>query len=311
MSGHSPWDPGRDRQHQPHHDPDRHPEHNPSDDMSHGTDDSTHRDATRTEEVDDVHTLVGAYALDALDEGERDSFDAHLAGCDDCRAAVAEFSDTAALLGEAVATPAPASLRASVLQAVARTPQDTPHGRGSGGWGAGTAAPVSLDERRARRQGRPPRWQLALAAACSAVALAATGWGWTASQQAEQARLEAADATAESQRIAELLTAPGSRVQSVTGRQGATATVVRSGSQAVVIGAGLPAVGPGRGYQLWLIDDGDIRPAGMFERDRAGHYTAYVDDTDGVPTLGVTEEPATGSEQPTSEPVLAADISQA
>ena len=33
----------------------------------------------------DLHTLTGAYALDALDPDERDAFEAHLPDCDPCR----------------------------------------------------------------------------------------------------------------------------------------------------------------------------------------------------------------------------------
>ncbi|PPK90904.1 anti-sigma-K factor RskA [Kineococcus xinjiangensis] len=278
----------------------------------------------RGEEVDDVHTLVGAYALDALEPHERVTFDGHLAGCDDCRSAVTEFSDTAALLGEAVATAAPATLRTSVLAAVARTPQDDRPGGGTAT--AAHDAPVSLAERRERRDARrggAPRWPLALAAACAAVAVGIGGWAWDVQQdatQAQQVALRAQQDATQAQRAAqdagrhvavvnELLTAPDSRVQTVTGRGGATATVVHAGREAVVVGADMPATGPDRGYQLWLIEGGDIRPAGMLERDGAGHYVAYVPDTGGVPTLGVTEEPAGGSPQPTSEPLLAADIS--
>ena len=40
----------------------------------------------------DLHHLSGAYAVDALDDAERTSFEQHLAGCADCRAEVAELS---------------------------------------------------------------------------------------------------------------------------------------------------------------------------------------------------------------------------
>ncbi len=47
----------------------------------------------------DLHHLSGAYAVDALDDGERGPFEQHLAGCADCRAEVAELSATAHSLG--------------------------------------------------------------------------------------------------------------------------------------------------------------------------------------------------------------------
>ena len=63
----------------------------------------------------DLHHLSGAYAVDALDDSERTSFEQHLAVCADCRAEVAELSSAAHSLGSLTeATPSPA-LRASVL----------------------------------------------------------------------------------------------------------------------------------------------------------------------------------------------------
>ena len=47
----------------------------------------------------DVHRLAAAYALDALDPGERNRFEAHIGNCSDCRADVVGFRETAAQLG--------------------------------------------------------------------------------------------------------------------------------------------------------------------------------------------------------------------
>ena len=46
----------------------------------------------------DIHDLLGAFALDAVDDDERDVIDAHLARCPRCRAEVEGFRETAALL---------------------------------------------------------------------------------------------------------------------------------------------------------------------------------------------------------------------
>ena len=71
-------------------------------------------------DVHDIHKLTGAYATDALDDLERARFEQHLAGCEDCRAEVAELREAAARLAESVATAPPASLRASVLAGIAQ-----------------------------------------------------------------------------------------------------------------------------------------------------------------------------------------------
>ena len=68
----------------------------------------------------DLHHLSGAYAVDALDDAERASFEQHLADCADCRAEVAELSATAHSLGALTEATPPASLRDSVLSGIAR-----------------------------------------------------------------------------------------------------------------------------------------------------------------------------------------------
>jgi anti-sigma factor RsiW len=67
---------------------------------------------------ENVHTLVGAYALDAVSPEERDDFEQHLHTCATCREELGGLQATAARLSVAVATPrapscAPASWRRS------------------------------------------------------------------------------------------------------------------------------------------------------------------------------------------------------
>ncbi len=48
--------------------------------------------------TDELHDLAPFYVLDGLDEAGRARFEAHLAGCAQCRAEVAELSDTLAAM---------------------------------------------------------------------------------------------------------------------------------------------------------------------------------------------------------------------
>jgi anti-sigma factor RsiW len=59
---------------------------------------------------DDVHSLTGAYALDAVSDVERQVFEDHLAACDPCRQEVLELRITAARLGLAAGRQAPSTL---------------------------------------------------------------------------------------------------------------------------------------------------------------------------------------------------------
>ena len=65
----------------------------------------------------DLHEQVAAYALDALDEDERRAYEAHLAGCERCRADLAGLTETAGALGFAAAAEPPDGLRDRILAA--------------------------------------------------------------------------------------------------------------------------------------------------------------------------------------------------
>ncbi|GAA3613370.1 anti-sigma factor [Microlunatus ginsengisoli] len=70
--------------------------------------------------MSEFHVEIGGYALDALDEGERAAFERHLAGCEQCRRELAEFTETAARLAALSETAPPPELRSAVLGAIAR-----------------------------------------------------------------------------------------------------------------------------------------------------------------------------------------------
>ena len=66
-----------------------------------------------------LHALAGAYALDAVESGERDRFERHLRGCRSCEREVRGFTATATALGMAAAADPPQGLKQAVLAAIA------------------------------------------------------------------------------------------------------------------------------------------------------------------------------------------------
>ena len=74
----------------------------------------------------DTHALAGAYAVNAVTEEERRSFELHLDQCADCRAEVAELRAAAATIAADVELPPSPALRASILSAVSQTRQLSP-----------------------------------------------------------------------------------------------------------------------------------------------------------------------------------------
>ncbi len=104
--------------------------------------------------TDELHTLTGAYVLDALEtDEEREAFERHLAQCAPCAHEVRELSETTARLGLAVAAPIDPALRAEVLRRIVDVRQFPPPPGPSAGRravsGAAAAAPLG-----ARRLGR-------------------------------------------------------------------------------------------------------------------------------------------------------------
>lgn len=65
---------------------------------------------------DDIHGLSGAYAVDAVDDVERARFEAHMAGCSQCRHEVDSLRAAAGELALVSVAAPPPSLRAAVLR---------------------------------------------------------------------------------------------------------------------------------------------------------------------------------------------------
>lgn len=259
----------------------------------------------------DIHTLTGAYALNALPEDERAAFEEHLDSCDPCALETAEFLATAGKLGGLLSEPAPPDLKASILHEVDRTRQHRPSS-------GGDTEVVSLADRRAA----PPAWVTwvtASAAAVAAIAVVAMGVQLGSVndrlEQAESIALQASEQLDEvqgrSSRVEQLLAAPD--VQTVSQQQdGVQGRLVVSGErgEAVFIASGLEPAPHEHTYELWVIGDDGAVPAGLFDVDNGETVTQIVEgDFARAAALGVTVEPAGGSPQPTTDPVMVMELS--
>jgi anti-sigma-K factor RskA len=233
----------------------------------------------------DTHTLIGAYALDALDDGEREAFERHASSCDPCREEVESLRRTALRLADAAAVAPPERLRSRVLAQARVTPQvrDT----------------IGTRPRHEEPAAVRSRLWLAAAAVLAVVALGAGGLAWTQYRAAEAARTEAG-------RIDAVVTDPGARLVQQRLAGGGTATMVVAGSRAVLGGAGMPALSADRTYQLWVIRGTRITSAGLGPAgsDGSGRWSRLVDGVQRGDVLAVSVEPDGGSAQPTTTPVV-------
>jgi anti-sigma-K factor RskA len=233
---------------------------------------------TNSERIDELIALAALGELST--EARRELDEAALA---DPTVAVEldQALEAAAALQRPHAEEPPPALRSSVLAAIASTPQDAAAERGV----------ASLDVERDRRRRRLGP----LLAAAAAVLLMIGGVvvvmsGDDGDADPIAAVVEAADAT----------------TRGLSGDiDSLSVTFSRSEQALVVEGDGVPVPDQSATYQLWLVSDEGATSVGTFRPDDDGSVEVRfdgVDPTDFV--LGVTREPAGGSESPTL-PILA------
>ncbi|WP_103352444.1 anti-sigma factor [Amycolatopsis sp. CA-128772] len=240
-----------------------------------------------------MHTLAGAFALDAVNDVERAEFARHLEQCESCTQEVAELRATAARLGAAMAEEPPPEFKDRVLAAMHATRQLPPRTR-----------PGSPE--RSRRSARAPRWAVVVSAAAAVVGLAAGGvfGGIALTQQQElqsaQSRLDQAKQRFEP--VAALLAAPDAKTGHGEAPSGGGVTVVssRTLNRVMVMDAGLPAQAGGKVYEAWLITGSAApRSAGVIQATEDGSLVV-ADGVGDADKVAVSLEQAGGS--PTGSP---------
>ena len=208
----------------------------------------------------DIQELLGAFALDAVDDDERDVIEAHLAGCPRCRAEVEGHRETAALLAHS-GERAPEGVWDRIATALDESPPALDLTRIV----QQTAEPAEhADDLAERRTARPaPRSiPLRVAAATMAVAAAMTLFLGVALGRNDSSRLDRLEALAEDMEKAVVSNAAyaalndshNEQIRLVSSDGTATAQVVRrpDGTGYLVPGT-LDPLPDGRVYQLWAV----------------------------------------------------------
>lgn len=293
----------------------------------------------------DPDELLAAYALDAVTDEERAIVERHLAESPEARAEVDAYREAAAgLAGDTSPVAPPASLRASIFDRLDDAPQvaapsvagdpvavtDATAPAPSGGIAsapvesllpppatplapigpapvappAEAIAPVGAGpaERAARRRWfqRPGAILASAAAAVLLIAGAVVGLNWTGTAGWGAQREVQAIAAADDAQTATVEVVGGGEVTLVWSEQ-----LGRSAIQA----EGLPSVGDDETYELWYIDvSGEelaATPAGLFDPDDGAAYVVLDGEFQPGLLVGMTVEPAGGSDAPTSAPIVA------
>ena len=236
-----------------------------------------------------LHTLAGAYAMDAISAADRARFERHLAGCEECAQEVASLREAAARLAAATAVPPPSGLKERVMAAAAATRQQPPAEREA------VVRGLSWRSRRGR---------LAMAAAAVA-AVVVTGAAVVFGVSNGSARDQLSQAQASGQQVAAVLTARDATMMTGTVAGGGTVTIVMSHAKRALVftAADLRPLAASRGYELWLIGPAGDRPVTMLPSTQ---MTGPVVASGLRPGdhLALTAEPVGGSARPTTPMML-------
>ncbi|MCD2441795.1 anti-sigma factor [Agromyces sp. SYSU K20354] len=283
----------------------------PRDDDREHTDEP--RPAREFASLEAMRELAAAHALDALDTDERAAFDAAAEESPELRAEADSYAESAAVLG-ALAEPVepPSDLKQRLMAQLDGLPQQQPASQSAGGEAStvdssGIAEPATSAEPIDRPAGRAQaharrRWferpGAVIGIAAAAIVLIAgvvVGVGWPG-PNGWGAQLE----------MAAIASAPDAQSQTHEVAGGGEITLTSSAEQqrSGVVVSGLPELDADQTYELWYLDDSGAVSAGTF--DVSGDETWRVLEgsfTPGV-AVGVTVEPAGGSPQPTTEPIV-------
>lgn len=227
----------------------------------------------------DLHTLSGAYALDALSAEEAAAFESHVKDCPACQVEIAELRSAAARMGESEAAVPPASLKARVLAAADQVPQQPPK-------------VTSLDA--VRRRGWLPKLAVAAAAAVI-VAGGAIGISQLAGDD------DAPLATG----VTQVFSAPDAHTAEVTTDRGVVRVATSTGRNEMAVDAtGLDELGAKQVYKVWSIAGG--QPSLVVVLDGEVKGASMPLPAPGT-QVAITVEPDNDSDQPTTDPIVAVD----
>ena len=257
------------------------------------------RDDTHEDAINGEADLQGTEGLDGTQSGDDvEGFDDEL------------DSETAALLGAALRpVDPPAAIRASLLETIAREPQTE---RADGDGDSVGSEVLSLDAHRRRRSA----WRTGLLRAAAAVVLLGVGIGvgrWSVRGAVDEAMDSMASSMASTQHYAHLNQAQDVQRVTDTMPDGHVATLTWSRDMsmtALTLPAAMKESASGRSLQVWLKEGETTTSLGVYDpRDGAGFSFLDVMPKPGQQIV-ITMEPAGGSAQPTTPPLVTLRVSE-
>ena len=232
--------------------------------------------------------LKESYALGALSAEERREVEEYLAENPAEQTEIEELASVASLLALAPEEQEPPErLRKSLLRQVRSETDSAPAGnasRTSDGWMSRLFGPR------------------AAAAGVAVIALAAL-LIWNVALQTEVGDLQA---EVSELRDFQMTTYELQGSAEASGVQGQVVNL--DDEQAMLVASDLPPLPEGQTYEMWTIDEGGPEPCGLLTAGEGPSIEAIDQSLRGADTFAITVEPEGGSPQPTSDPIVTADL---
>lgn len=247
--------------------------------------------------MDDMrfHELKDAYVLGALPEDERAGFEEYLASHPERQSEVEDLGGLAGML--AYAPPEhdpPSELRARVMDVVASE----------------AGVPRAIRRQPSSGAGRYAGARNLVLAAAAVLLVGLISWNVLL--QGEVSDLRGQVNEAETQQEQAETPEPSAQTIELEGswaEQGTKAEVARiEGNRVILVAENMPSVPEDRTLQVWVIHEGAPQPSGLFEPSGNMAATPVTHPLQEGDTVAVTVEPAGGSDQPTTEPVLLKEV---
>ncbi len=257
-----------------------------------------------------IEDLIDLYTLGALEPDEMALVEEHLAQSPRARAILEQSKQVVSALAWAPEQHDPPAgayerFRQRVAPATA-TPQAAPARREP----VPAPAAPGFGERLRALFAPQQRWGSALAAVLLLIALGVGGWNLSLRRQV--ADLSAS--VAQYREVTALLSEPATRLVALTGASQSASTqllINPERHEGYLVTAGLDPLPANQSYQLWMITDGQPLSMIVFATDAQGNAAvamANLPAAGSQNSFGITIEPAGGSAQPTSTPILLGEL---
>jgi anti-sigma-K factor RskA len=234
--------------------------------------------------------LKDAYVLGALPEDERAAFEAYLSEHPERQAEIDDLGGLAGLL--ALAPPEhdpPAALRRRVMDVVRSE----------------ASVPTTATTRRSSWFGGFGDLRTAGLAVAAVLLVGLVAWNVLLQGDVRELRGQVEEARSADQEapVAQQIELEGSWVE-----QGASAEVTSLDDRAILVVEDMPSMPEDRTLQVWVIEGETPEPSGLLEPAGNTAATPITKPLEGADAIAVTIEPAGGSEQPTTDPVLLTEL---